>query len=220
MIRPAVVMVLVFGLISTAFAESTSPELASKLEGLAKRGEKVKDISADFTQKKFSPLLKKPMLSSGKLRGTGHLLRWDTIRPHKSMAMLDGQVLQLYFPRQKLLEQYSVDKRWLPMGTSPVPQYDELQKRFKIEQVEAVPLTLKLSPRDGKLKNHMVNVLVVIDEELAVLRSMTFTNPEGDRTQIELSNIKTNTGIKPEQLKFQVGKDVRVVQPMGDGSSR
>ena len=44
------------------------------------QGAKITDLKADFAQEKFTPLLKKPLISSGTISIKGSAALWKTVR--------------------------------------------------------------------------------------------------------------------------------------------
>ena len=93
----------------------------AELEALVGRIAGVQAISGEFVQTRYTPMLRKPMVSSGRIRMAGGVMRWDTEKPSKSVLLIDQEGAKVYLPEQSLLEIYSIDAQTLRMASSPVP---------------------------------------------------------------------------------------------------
>src|SRR5688572_14422969 len=95
---PPLMLVLALGAHALCAPESTKPTtrpaedpaLTKQLESIDARAAKVKDFTADFVQEKFTTLLKKPLVSSGQVRVSGPVIRWDTRKPEAAVLYSDG----------------------------------------------------------------------------------------------------------------------------------
>src|SRR6476619_4900068 len=90
---------------------SVDPALWDRMLQVNQLSEKVADLTAHFEQQKFTPMLKKPLTSSGTVRVLGSTMRWDTDKPEPSVILADEKEFRLYYPTQKLVEIYPIDKR-------------------------------------------------------------------------------------------------------------
>ena len=63
---------------------------SERLERLDARVAKIKDLTADFIERKYTTLLKKPLVSSGRIRVRGDIARWDTNKPYKTGMLVGG----------------------------------------------------------------------------------------------------------------------------------
>ena len=62
-------------------ATAIDAKLESQLQQVDAAAQTVKDLTAHFEQDKFTALLKKPLVSTGTVRGAGSVIRWDTEKP-------------------------------------------------------------------------------------------------------------------------------------------
>src|SRR5438067_2441003 len=107
-----------------------NPALAARLADIDARAGKIKDFTARFEQKKFTTLLKKPLVSSGTIRVVGPVVRWDTDKPDPAVLYSDGREFRMYYPRQKSLEVYPIDRRMADLAASPLPRLTSLRDHF------------------------------------------------------------------------------------------
>ena len=105
------ILLVSLSLVGHALAAAEDPALSRQLEEIDARGAKIKDFSSDFRQEKFTALLKKPLVSSGLVRVSGQVIRWDTKQPENQVLYSDGHEVRMYYPAQKLLEIYTIDQR-------------------------------------------------------------------------------------------------------------
>src|SRR5262249_3380286 len=140
---------------------------------------KIKDITAHFQQRKFTALLKNPLVSSGTARAAGSVARWDTTQPTPCSLYADQRELCLYYPDERLEEIYSIDQRLGDLLSSPMPRLPAIQRHFSIERADAADLpgappwsadspstlALRLVPTDAQLSQHVRQVLVLLDRQ-------------------------------------------------------
>src|SRR5690348_2310902 len=68
---------------------SVDPALWERMTRVNDLATKVADLTAHFEQQKFTPMLKKPLTSSGTVRVLGSTMRWDTTKPEPSVIFAD-----------------------------------------------------------------------------------------------------------------------------------
>src|SRR3982750_2066990 len=83
--------------------------LWARMLEINQRSQNIKSLTADFEQSKFTPMLKRPLISAGRVTVAGHSMRWDTTKPEPTALLVDEKQVQLYYPKQKTLEVYPVD---------------------------------------------------------------------------------------------------------------
>ncbi len=209
------------------------PVLISRLEVIDKKAAAAADLSADFEQKKFTPMLKQPMVSSGTLQVKGAAARWETLKPEPSIMRIDDRELRIYYPNQKVIEVYPIGDEVRRLTASPLPRLASIRAEFFIAQInpheldpEASTQTavgLELKPRGDKLKEHVSSVRVLLDSTSGCATRVEVIDPDGDRTVLAFSRIKMNTGIRDSDLELKTLNGVKVVKPLGgpspDGSN-
>lgn len=215
---------------SSPAASPADAVLIRELEEIDARAAEIKDLSAGFEQQKFTALLKKPLVSEGKVRVRPPRTRWDTSKPHKSVLLLDDHELKLYDPEAKTLEVYDVAGGLSRMTASPVPRLSAVKDEFAIARLEPSAMdgkatgdafvALRLTPIDTALQEHVSEVRVLIDRKLACATQVEVTDADGDRTVIRFRDLELNTGIDADGLDLKVPDGTKVSHPLeGLGAS-
>ena len=192
--------------------------LWAKLTEIDARAAKVRSLSADFEQQKFTALLRKPLISSGRVRVRGQVMRWDTIKPQASVLYIDAHEARVYYPDQKALEIYPLDSRLGELAASPLPRLAELRSRFAFEQVPVTELNasadaahfvaLKLTPTDESLRKYVSQVRVLLDTENAHIVVAEVIDGDGERTVLSFKNVQINPDVGDLELRVPAGTKV------------
>jgi hypothetical protein len=144
----------------------------------------------------------------------------------------------MFYPRQKVVEVYPVDRRITDLAASPLPRLAALREHFEIEKADpkdaAGPgagaaaetgkgerVALRLTPKGGFLKEHVDQVLVDLDPDAACVVSVEVDDADGDRTVIRFSDVKRNPGLSDADVALAVPAGTKVSRPLegagGDG---
>ena len=206
------------------------PALIKRLQAVDARAGDVQDLFAHFKQEKFTALLKRPLVSSGTVRVKGTKVKWDTEKPEPAVLYLDAAQIKLYYPKQKLVEIYPIDRRLSDLAASPLPRLQTLRQHFWIEQIplkefgtagatDEQQIALKLTPKDASLAEHVQFVRVLLDVKNAHILTAETTDAadvgeEADRTLITFSDVKTNAGLKDQDLDLVVPKGTKESRPL------
>ena len=203
--------------------------LAAELDDIDRRAGQVKDLTAHFEQKKFTALLKKPLVSSGRVRMRGAMVRWDTEVPEPAVLHCDGREIRMYYPRQRAAEVYPLDRRLTDLAASPLPRLAALRQHFSIERDPAADaargtIALRLTPTDEFLKEHVDQVLVRLDVESACVLGVEVQDADGDRTRIAFTDVKLNSGVGAAEVELSLPPGTKVSRPLdavqGQGEAR
>lgn len=208
----------------------TDPALRERLVRIDRLAAKVEDLTADFEQKKFTPLLRKPLVSKGTIRVKGEAMVWDTKTLEPTQMRIDRQEIRLYYPRQKILEIYPVDRQLGSLAASPLPKLDVLSQYFAFQEVPVGELganlngadlmAVRMTPTDPVLAGHLDHVVVLLDAARGLILRAEMVDADGDRTQILFSNIRPNTGLRDEDVRLDVPASTKVSRPLdGLGST-
>jgi outer membrane lipoprotein-sorting protein len=207
-------------------AKNEDPQLKKQLEDIDARSARVKGFTADFRQEKFTSLLKKPLISTGIVRVSGSVIRWDTREPRPTVLYSDGAEIRMFYPEQKLLEIYKIDQRLGDLASSPLPRLAKLREHFAFERYDGKDfhppkdrevLPLKLVPTEDALKQHVAEVHVLLDVQSAHILELEVVDAdgaEGDRTHVTFSSFKLDTGLKADDLKLSVPAGTTVSRPL------
>jgi outer membrane lipoprotein-sorting protein len=200
-------------------------KLAAVLEDVDRRAGRAADLAGRFRQEKHTALLKKPMVSAGRIRMKGPVVRWDTEAPEPGVLYSDGREIRMYYPRQSTVEVYPIDQRLSDLAASPLPRLAVLRQHFKIEPAPPKPqrdtprddpsqLEIRLTPNDTYLAEHVEEVRVTLDTAAARVTAVDMLDTDGDRTVIRFTDLKTDTGIKAGDLDLVLPAGTKVSRPL------
>ncbi|MDB5325966.1 MAG: hypothetical protein JWM57_1535 [Phycisphaerales bacterium] len=210
-------LVAVFALTGSLHAAELDAALLKRLEAVDAKVAAVKDLAAKFEQKKFSPLLKKPITSTGTIRALGDAMLWLTESPEPTQLRIDGQTLQLLYVNQKSLEVYPLKGKMASMAASPLPRLATLKEKFDLAadpDAKAGELALVLTPKDPELKPFIDRVRVRLNEAVGVVERFELTDPDGERTEITFSDPKLNTGLAAKDLDLTPPAGTKTMRPL------
>jgi outer membrane lipoprotein-sorting protein len=192
--------------------------LWQKLTEIDQRAGQIKSLSASFDQQKVTSLLRKPLDSAGRVRIKGSIVRWDTSQPEQSVLLIDQGEAKVYYPTQKTLEIYPLDKKLADLAASPLPRLDVLKERFAIEQIPVAELeksaagkafiALRLTPKDPSLAEHVKQVRVLLDVRQAYIMKAEVTDGDGDRTVLSFKDVQLNADVGDLSLVVPPGTAV------------
>ena len=159
----------------------------------------------------------------------GSVVRWDTEAPEPSVLHSDGREIRMYYPRQRAVEVYPIDRRLTDLAASPLPRLAALREHFRIEKAELRDLVgneaeneakqgrrvaLRLTPTDSFLKEHVDQVLVLLDADAASVLRVEVDDADGDRTVIRFSEVKLNVGLKEADVALAVPPGTKESRPL------
>lgn len=236
-------------------SQATAPPAASastdafnaRLEEIDRRALDVKDLRADFEQRKHTTLLKKPLVSSGTVAVKGDATRWDTRSPRVSVMASKGAEIRVYYPAESpgtrgVVEIYNASGELDAIAGSPLPRLAALRRQFTLSPIDVAELlagsddTRKTGEKDSsaprhdhliaaelipihpELRAHVERVRVLIDASTPCLLKMQIVSGEGERTEIEFRNVKVNSGVTVGEVELRVPDGTREVRPMEMGS--
>ncbi len=114
-----------------AAPEGLDAALWARMTKVDQKAGAIVDLVADFEQQKFTPLLKKPMVSAGTVRAKGSAMLWDTRTPAATVMRVDEKEVSLFYPSEKTLEIYPLAGNLGAMASSPLPRLAMLIEHFK-----------------------------------------------------------------------------------------
>jgi outer membrane lipoprotein-sorting protein len=200
------------------------PSLWKRMLDIDARAGKIASLTAGFEQKKYTALLKKPLISSGTIRIKGSTMRWDTQQPGKSVLLVNEHEVRIFYPSPPpgVVEIYTVDQRMAELAASPLPRLAVLRQRFSFQPIatkeldESVDptkfLAFSMKPSDPSLAQHIQDVRVLLDESAAYIVKAEMTDADGDRTVLQFTDVKVNADTGDLDLKIPAG--AKVTRPL------
>jgi outer membrane lipoprotein-sorting protein len=195
------------------------------------RAAKIADLTADFEQQKFTAMLKKPLVSSGTVAVRGAAMLWKTRKPEPSELQIDQREVRIYYPEQKTIEVYQVQQKLGQLAASPLPRLAVLREHFSFAPIAVLELgerddtkffAVRMQPADEELREHVESVRVLLDAQRGLIVRLEMRDSDGDRTLISFANVKTNAGLRDDDLKIAAPADVKVTRPLAavEGEAR
>jgi len=241
-------------------AKTADPALEKRLAALDAAIAKTVDFKANFEQRKYTPLLKKPMVSKGVLTSKGGLVKWETTEPRLVTILIDPLTkespptgaaqpvpspnssnsqsetpatapelageMRVYYPSDQLCEIYPIGGALIDFASAPLPRLTELRGRFTIESVapaqlgsaadDPALLGLLLLPKTAEIRKHLESIKLLIDETIPAATKIVITDAEGERTEIALTSIRINSGLKDTDVQLTLPDGVRLSRPLGN----
>jgi outer membrane lipoprotein-sorting protein len=208
--------------------------LWAKMKAIDQTAGKIEDLTADFEQKKTTPLLKKPLVSTGTVWAKGSAMLWDTRGPNPTVMRVDENQVTLYYPDQKTAEVYPLGKQLGELAASPVPRLAKLLEHFSFAPASPREFgdkeggkeagnsgadapdrqAFRLRPTDPAIRDHVDHVLVLIDAKHGFILAFRLVDADNETTDIRFFNVKVNTKFDDAKLRLDLPAGVKTVRPL------
>src|SRR5690625_2853782 len=143
-------------------------KLLKKLKKIDKKAAAIKDLTASYKQLVYSPLLKKPLVTNGKLWAKPPVILWASQGQNPTRMRIDGKKLKIFYIKPNVVEVYPIDSRLAASAASPLPELSAMRKLFKLSRgkIKGLPkppkgakvLVVRLEPKEKKLAKHVARV--------------------------------------------------------------
>ncbi len=213
------------GAASEPVGEGASPkpesgECAAAI-GLRVQGhyEGVRDLEARFVQRTRSVVFGSAGGASQEARGVlvfakPGRMRWSYEAPEPSLVVSDGETLWIHDPVAREVQVLKVGQGFLS-GTALqfLLGEGELAASFHLEAERCEPdesgaVSLVLRPREEASYERLE---LRVDAESGAVRESTVIDLFGNRTEVALAQVRTNSDPPAERFRFEVPPDVRVL---------
>jgi outer membrane lipoprotein-sorting protein len=213
---------------TTSQQSTTSPSVDAQtwaiMTAIDEKVGRITDLRADFEQQKHTPLLKKPLISSGKVLLKGSQTHWDIQKPEPTVMFMDAKEIRLYYPKQSMLEIYPIEGDLGSLAASPLPRLEILKRFFSFERIDPAELdpqadvektlALRMTPTDDSLRQHVREVRVLLSRETGFILRAETRDTDGDRTMLIFSNPQADTGLRDEELRLNVPANTTISRPL------
>jgi len=193
------------------------------------RGANVNDLTATFRQEKFTPLMTRPLISTGTIKIKGPTALWETATPAPTIMRIDPGELRMYYPQQKVVEVYAIDKKMGPLAASPFPRLALIKPHFTFARFPAKELSpgideakfvgVRMKPTDEDLRKHINEVDVLLEVATGLVMRAQTIDADDDRIVLTFADMKVNAGLTDRDLALNVPADVKVTRPLEGGAS-
>ncbi len=205
----------------TCIANST-PLSEGDLKNLLAGIRQNRSTQADFQEQRMIRLMKKPILSSGKVWfQPPNKFRREVKGSSPSLTVSDGRQLWIYYPNFKSAERYPLGKG-SPLDSTVAAinsslNLEDVENTFQIRATKSDPpqagYELALFPRSASMKRVFQKLDLRINDQLRVERTDMLL-PTGDRIVTTYSN-QTRGPVPASMFEFTPPPGTEVSTPLG-----
>lgn len=217
-------------IVAAALALAASDDaLLERLRAIDSRAAEVRSLTADFEQTRHTPLVRKPMTSRGRVAVLGPLVRWDTTEPARSTLAVDESTVRIYYPDDRVCEEYPLRDDLRALTASPLPRLDPMLERFTLHPLDAVLLdpdataprwiAFELRPKDPSLAEHVERVRVLVDETAPAIHRLETLSPDAEKTLIVFREIRLGADVRTPDVTLRLPEGTTLSRPLGDPGS-
>ena len=190
-------VLIILSLLSVAAGDSQD------LAALREVFRNIQSVKADFIQKRFLPILTKPLHSEGRFffHAPGSL-RWEYLSPLRSVMLQKGDTVKLYHFSEgawKSEKTPTVESRRMVLAEISrwfQGRFDE-SKAFKPLYSPGPPARIILTPMEG-IDKFVQRIEIVLSAKPGVIDRVEIEEPGGSRTTIEFKKVENNSRIPAE----------------------
>ncbi|MGH7230627.1 MAG: LolA family protein [Nitrospiraceae bacterium] len=189
---------------------------------LQARYEQTKDLQAEFQQLTRIEGFATPLTSSGRvsIKKPG-LLRWDYLDPNVEEIYVNRDEVMMYVPEHQQvlvgkLTQMAASQAPLQLlqGVAKIDEQFEVEPTKGGERGEGgIPLvTLVPKPAESEASRAVLRIVLEVQPKTYFIKAVSIHEVSGNISTFQFSNLKPNTGLKPNLFKFDVPPGVEVVK--------
>lgn len=211
-----------FAAVDSAYSSNnTSQEMpaADKQKIVDRLKELQKDIysiTATVNQEKHLSSMKRKINVEGIISlKKPNTLRWDTVKPEKSVTVVDGETMTVYYPDVKEAQVYDLSediiaKNVMNFFTSAMwGTLNEMEKKFTVNIFRKDDsVVFELIPLSKMTARYLSSIIIYYDEKTGIPKGFTTTTPKGDKNITRLTNILINPEIRNDSFKIKLPEDV------------
>ena len=209
----------IFLFVALAGAANSAPVSEADLKSLLAAIRKNRTTQADFQEQRVIRLMKKPILSSGKVWfQPPNKFRREVKGNSPSLTVSDGRQLWIYYPKFKSAERYPLGKG-SPLDSTVAAinsslNLEDVENTFQISAVKTDnKYELTLLPRTPSMKRVFQRLDLRINDQLRVERTDMLL-PNGDRIVTTYSN-QTRGPIPGSMFEFTPPTGTEIATPLG-----
>jgi outer membrane lipoprotein carrier protein len=193
-------------------------EVVKKLQA---RYEQTKDLQAEFKQLTRIEGFATPLTSSGRvsIKKPG-LLRWDYLDPNVEEIYVNRDDVMMYVPEHQQvlvgkLTQMAASQAPLQLlqGVAKIEEQFEVEPSKNGEKGEGgIPLvTLVPKASESESTRSLVRIVLEVQPKTYFIKTVSIHEISGNISTFHFSNLRPNTGLKPDLFKFDIPPGVEVV---------
>jgi outer membrane lipoprotein carrier protein len=182
----------------------------------------IQTLAADFTQKKETRIVKKPLLSSGVVKfKRPDQIYWHYTQPESMEVAFSGKGIWIYYPGSMQAEKYRLGRN-NRVTQSLEPLLAVFQKPFSqlsagytmaYEGLHAGRFHhFRLQPREVKVQKFLSEVDLRIDKTSGAIIRFIMIEANGDRLNLEFKNLLINPPLSDDDLQIKIPPSVKVME--------
>lgn len=195
-----ITFLLSFFLINPALAQKVTQ--AHVKQQISQAASKLKSMQCDFVQTKHLKMLNDKVVSKGKMYyQQSDKLRWEYVSPYKYTFILNGSKVQLKNSKRNDVidvEKNKLFKEIARIMMSSVVGNCMNDKSFKVTISDGkTEWIATMVPQRREMKQMFQTIKLHFNKQNSMVSMVELIEKNGDKTVIELKNIKTNVAIAP-----------------------
>ena len=195
-----VTFLLSFFLINPALAQKVTQ--AQVKQQISQAAFKLKSMQCDFVQTKHLKMLNDKVVSKGKMYyQQSDKLRWEYVSPYKYTFILNGSKVQLKNSKRNDVIDVQKNKLFKEIARimmSSVVGNCMNDKSFKVTISDGkTEWIATMVPQRREMKQMFQTIKLHFNKQNSMVSMVELIEKNGDKTVIELKNIKTNVAIAP-----------------------
>ena len=213
------VLLPIFLLVSLTCIASSAPVSEADLKNLLAGIRQNRITQADFQEQRVIRLMKKPILSAGKVWfQPPNKFRREVTGSSPSLTVSDGRQLWIYYPSFKSAERYPLGKG-SPLDSTVAAinsslNLEDVENTFQITAAKIENgYELRLMPRASSMKRVFQKLELRINDQLRVERTDMLL-PNGDRIVTTYSN-QTRGPVPASMFEFTPPAGTEISTPLG-----
>ena len=213
------VLLPIFLLISLTCIANGAPVSEADLKNLLASIRQNRITQADFQEQRVIRLMKKPILSAGKVWfQPPNKFRREVTGSSPSLTVSDGRQLWIYYPSFKAAERYPLGKG-SPLDSTVAAinsslNLEDVENTFQITAAKTGNgYDLRLMPRASSMKRVFQKLELRINDQLRVERTDMLL-PNGDRIVTTYSN-QTRAPVPASMFEFTPPAGTEISTPLG-----
>jgi outer membrane lipoprotein carrier protein len=207
---------LIAGANLTLGAQAPAPPPAAELaRRLQAHYDKVRDFTADFTQRYRGGMLRQSLVERGRVRiKKPGRMDWVYTAPEKKQFVSDGSKVYFYVPSENVVQTYD-----LPQGdqASTAMLFLTGQGDLVRDFYAALPASqpegawqLDLTPKTDKAEFTFLTLFV--DPKTLALRGLASADAQGGVSTFEFTKLRENVGLSDNQFTFTIPRNAEIRQ--------
>ncbi len=190
--------------------------LRAALADLSKRLGKVKTLKARFEQKKYLAVFEREVTSMGSLAlEPPTRLRWEYEHPIKSVLIVDGErartertsrrgkrTVRTFALSEDRITAITADQVFLWTRG----EFAKAEESYKLDLVSLMPLELKATPRDERMRKVVRSVTLTFTKDRNALAQVALDESDEARTRIAFTDVEIDPELPATLFKLEDSK--------------